>query len=90
MKHDSCYSICGLVSIHYKIHLRHLYGCDHLVLINPFTLRGALETIVCYSHTFDNNLGIKRKFTKYLKEICCLAADQHFSFIVFSEYAFVS
>ena len=27
--------------------------------INPFTLRGALETIVCYSHTFENNLGIK-------------------------------
>ena len=58
--------------------------------INTFTLRGALETIVCFSHTFDNNLGIKRKFTKYLKESCCLASDQHFSFIVFSEYAFVS
>ena len=49
-----------------------------------------VRTNICYSHTFDNNLGIKRKFTKYLKESCCLAADQHFSFIVFSEYAFVS
>ena len=28
-------------------------------LVNPFTLRGALKAIVCYSHTFENNLGIK-------------------------------
>ena len=27
-----------------------------------------LERIVCYSHTFENDLGLKRKFTKYLKE----------------------
>ena len=51
--------------------------------VNSFTLRGALESIVCYSHTFGNNLGRKRKFTKYLKESCCLASDQHFSFNCF-------
>ena len=47
--------------------------------VNPFTLRVTLESIVCYSHTFENNLGIKRKFIKYLKESCSLASDQHFS-----------
>ena len=41
-------------------------------VINPFTLRDPLESIVCYSHIFQNNLGIKQKFTKYLKESCCL------------------
>ena len=68
---------------------------EHSVLqsprvINPFTLRVSLESIVCYFHTFENNLGIKEKFTKYLKESCCLASDQHFSFKCFSENAFVS
>ena len=51
--------------------------------VNPFTLRVPLETIVCYSYTFENNLGIKLKFTKYLKEICCMASGQHFSFKYF-------
>ena len=46
---------------------------------NPFTLRGTPESIVCYSHTFENNLGIKLEFAKYLKKICCLASGQHFS-----------
>ena len=38
---------------------------------NPFALRVPPESIVCYSHTFENNLGMKEKFTKYLKESCC-------------------
>ena len=54
------------------------------------TLRVFLEGIICYSHTFDNDFWIKRKFTKYLKESCCLAADQHFSFKCFQENAFVN
>ena len=33
---------------------------------NPFTLRVALRGIVCYFHTFKNNLGIKKNVTKYL------------------------
>ena len=36
--------------------------------LNPFTLGGTLKNIVCYSYTFGNNLIIKQKFTKYLKE----------------------
>ena len=56
---------------------------------NPFTLRDTLESIVCYSHTFENNLKIKQKLTKYLKESCCLASDQHFSFKCFPENASV-
>ena len=34
---------------------------------NPFTLRVPLEIIVCYSNTFENNLELKRNFTKYLE-----------------------
>ena len=55
---------------------------------NPFTLRDTVESIVCYSHTFKNNLGIKQKLAKYLKEGCCLASDQHFSFKCFPKNAF--
>ena len=44
-------------------------------MINPFTLRITLERSVCFSHTFENNLAIKREFTKYLKESCYLASD---------------
>ena len=55
--------------------------------INPFTLRDTLESIVCYSHTFENNLGINQKLTKYLKESCCLVSNQHFSFKLFPENA---
>ena len=57
---------------------------------NPFTLRVALKGIVCYSHTFENNLGIKRKLTKYFKKSCCLASDKHFSFKYFSKNVLVS
>ena len=34
---------------------------------NPFTLRVSLKSIVCYSHTFEDNFGINQKFIKYLK-----------------------
>ena len=57
--------------------------------INPITLRDTLESIVCYSHTYENNLGIKQKLAKYLKESCCLASDQHISFKSFPENASV-
>ena len=62
-------------------------GCLMLVL-NPFTLCVLLESIVCHSHTFQNNLGITRNFTKYLKEMCCLASDLHFSFKYFMKTSF--
>ena len=31
----------------------------HVCMSYPFTLRVPLESIVCYSHTFENILGIK-------------------------------
>ena len=58
--------------------------------INPFTLRVPPETIVCYFHTFENNLGMKRKFKKYLKESFCLTSGQHFSIKYFYRNAFHS
>ena len=58
--------------------------------INPLTLRVSLEGIVCYFHTFENNLRIQQKFTEYLKDSCCSPYDQHFSFKYFQENAFVS
>ena len=61
-----------------------------LSMLNPFTLRVSLESVVCYSHTFENIFWIKQKFTKYLKESSCLACDQHFSFKCFQENVFVS
>ena len=45
------------------------------VILNPFTLRVPLESIVCYSHTYENNYGIKHNFTNYLNESWCLVSD---------------
>ena len=58
-------------------------------LVSPFTLRDTLESIICYSHTLDDNLGIKENLTTYLEESCYLASDQHFSFKCFPENASV-
>ena len=52
----------------------------HFTLFNSLTLRDPLESVVCYSYTFEDNLGIKQKFAKYLKESCCVASDKHFFF----------
>ena len=35
----------------------------------------SLDNAVCFSHTFENNLGIKLKFSKYLRGSCCLASN---------------
>ena len=58
-------------------------------ILNPFTLRDPLEIIVCYSDTFQNNLGIKQKFTKHLKESCWLTSLLHLSLNYFAKNAFV-
>ena len=63
-------------------------GSNNTKFLNPFTLRAPPESIVCYFHTLKNNLGIKRKFKKYLKESCCLTSGQHFSIKYFSQNAF--
>ena len=60
-----------------------------VIKLNPFTLRVPLKSIICYFHTFKNNLGIKRNFIKYLKESCCMASDYHFSFKYFPKYVLV-
>ena len=60
----------------------------HFRLVNPFTLRVPTISIICYFHTFENNLGIKRKFTKYLKGSCCLTSCQHISFKYFQKKCF--
>ena len=59
------------------------------IVLNPFTLTVPLGRIVCYFRSFENNLGIKQKFTKYLKESFCLTSGQHFSFKYFPKNAFV-
>ena len=58
--------------------------------VYPFTLRVTLQSVVCYSHSFENNLWIERKFTKHLKKSSCLASEQHFSLKYFQENASVS
>ena len=58
--------------------------------INPFTLRVPSKIIVCYSHTFENNLVFKGNFTKYLNENCVVASDKHLSMKCFSKNAFLS
>ena len=55
---------------------------------NPFTFKSSSQNNVCYFHTFENDLGMKRNFTKYLKEICCLSSDQHFSLKCFQKNCF--
>ena len=57
--------------------------------MKTFTLRVPLASIICYFHILQNNLRIKQTFTKYLKESCCLASDQHFSYKYFPKNAFV-
>ena len=41
---------------------------------NPFTLTLPLESIVCYFHTFENNLWIKLRVTIKLKGSCSLTS----------------
>ena len=64
-------------------------NCQYSIHLNPFTLRVPVQNVVCYFHTFENDFGIKRKFTKYLKESCCFTSGKHFSFKYFPKNAFV-
>ena len=57
---------------------------------NSSTLKSSSRNIVCYFHTFVNNLGTKLTFTKCLKESCCMASDQHFYFKYFQENTYLS
>ena len=54
----------------------HEVNLDHTTdVLKPFTLRATLENIVCHSHTFENNYGMKPKFTEHLKRSSFLAFD---------------
>ena len=70
-------------SIDWQIPSLLMFSC-----LNPFTLKSFSRNIVCYFHTFGNNLGINRNFAKYFKESCCLSSDQHFSFKCFKKKCF--
>ena len=59
------------------------------VIVRPFTLRVLFENIVCYSHSFEHNWGIKGKLVQYLNESCCVASDKYFSFNCFSKKSFI-
>ena len=57
--------------------------------LNPFTLKSSSRSIVCYFHTFGNNLGIKQKFAKYFKERCCFFFWLTFLLQMFSKKCFL-
>ena len=48
------------------------------IFFNPLMLKGTSKFVVRIHNTFDKNLEIKNKFTKYLKESCWWCSDQHF------------
>ena len=81
--------VCNAFKIARPSGLLHLFSADVAIIVNPFRVESSFRSIVCYFHTFGNNLGIKRKFAKYFKESCCLSSDQHFSFKCFKKNAFV-
>ena len=43
-------------------------------------------TVVWIYDSFDYNFGIKKYFSKYLKENCCYCSDEYFSFKYFFNY----
>ena len=45
--------------------------------------------VVSSCDTFENYLGIKLKFTKYLKKSCCLSSDLHFFFILCTKVVYL-
>ena len=42
-------------------------------------LKDLMKIVVWIYGSFDNNFGLKKDFTKYLKESCWLSSKQHFS-----------
>ena len=97
--HCMCTSLAAANSCHYraksvtKYTYQSMFSAYHrlkgYLSFNPFALRVPPESIVCYSHTFENNFGMKEKFEKYLKESCCLVFDEDFSCKYFPKNALV-
>ena len=57
--------------------------------VNPFMPECLLDKVVLTFDTFEINIGINHKFTKYLKKSCGLDFDLYFSFKYFLKMAFV-
>ena len=66
------------LQVHHEIlpMLKHTSFCLMIrSIVNPFTLRVPIKSIVCYFYTFENNLRIEGMFAKYLKDSCFVASD---------------
>ena len=74
---------------HFKSLSRWLLDVTYPTGVTPQYKPIHTRNIVCHFHTFENNLGMKQSFTKYLKEIYCLSSDWHFSFKCFTKNTFV-
>ena len=48
-----------------------------------------MARVVWTMDTFENNIGIHHKFTKYFKDSCWLDFDQYFSFKYFLKIGIV-
>ena len=85
--------ICRVIEYKYRLQITRaaseILTTDLPVLTPSHSELPSKESIVCYFHIFLNDLRIKRKFTKYLKESCCLTSVEHFSFKYFPKNAFV-
>ena len=73
-----------IISLSIFVWLKDFVAISFSYCFKPLALRLSLKSIVCFYHIFFNNLWIKRKFKKNLRESCCLASDQHFFFKMFS------
>ena len=51
---------------------------DNVWLTHSCFIRFPSEIVVCIYDTFENNLGIKSNYTKYLKENCGRCPDEPF------------
>ena len=73
----------GILSL--CVHRNERFISQRLSLLNPTDAEAILSSkaslthlqseFVWYSHTFENNLGIMQKVSKYLKESCSMASD---------------
>ena len=60
-------------------------------ILNPFTLKSSSQNIVCYFHTFENNLGMKRNSQNIWRRfVACLLINISLSNVFKKKNAFVS
>ena len=73
VRHEGQQVVAGDLSRELAVHL-FLFIASHSaenylvsLYLNPLALRLSLESIVCFSHIFENNFWIKQKFKKNLR-----------------------